>query len=61
MKGKIEVGWGTKKDCKHLNTEVYGTNRIGHGTCLDCKIEVHLSEVFTNWIKEFQKWKKAFD
>lgn len=45
-------------NCKHLNTSVFGWNRIAYGYCPDCKREICLSTVFTNWIDELRSIKK---
>lgn len=41
--------------CKHLHSEVRGSNRIGHAFCQDCGEDVMLTDVFNNWIEEFKK------
>lgn len=32
--------------CDHEHWDVLGSNRIGYGTCSDCKREVYLDELF---------------
>lgn len=48
------------RECKHLKSTVSGGNRIGFGSCPDCKREVNLSEIFDNWLARFREIEHAY-
>lgn len=45
-KSKIEEPNEVARVCDHENWEVWGTNTIGFGTCLDCHEQVPLDYLF---------------
>ena len=49
----------SKSDCPHVNWIIYGNNLIGMGTCLDCNMEVNLSELINNTIHRLKKLEQS--
>ena len=41
-------------NCEHIHFVIYGTNKIGFGTCTDCKEEINLAILFNGLAQRLQ-------